>query len=166
LPFVPAYAYSGYLDNMSISLNATVGDDLGGGRYSTLQAKNGMAGFAIKRTAAAYGATRNRSRPLIFAEASWAGSGSYSAALVTDQYRSWTDLQSVIPSVVAMSMYGHSATMVDTCGSLGPMDEDLCTRWTQLATFMPMVRNYFNDTYRDPASGTRKKTDSSEPWMA
>ncbi len=36
LPFVPAYAYSGYLDNMSISLNATVGDDLGGGRYSTL----------------------------------------------------------------------------------------------------------------------------------
>jgi lysosomal alpha-glucosidase len=63
-------------------------------------------------------------------------------------------------------MYGFSATMIDTCGSLGPMDEDLCARWTQLATYMPMVRNYFNDTYRDPATGQRVKTPNSEPWNA
>jgi len=63
-------------------------------------------------------------------------------------------------------MYGHSATMVDTCGSLGPMDEKLCTRWTQLSTFMPLVRNYFNATYKDPVAGTRNLTDSSEPWLA
>lgn len=34
LPFVPAYKYSGALDNMTVSLNATMGDNLGGGRYS------------------------------------------------------------------------------------------------------------------------------------
>ena len=60
-------------------------------------------------------------------------------------------------------MFGMSATMVDTCGSLGPLDEDLCTRWTQLATFMPMMRNYYNDTYRD-YNGNRRKTQGTEPW--
>lgn len=64
----------------------------------------------------------------------------------------------VISQVLSLSMYGMSATMVDTCGSLGPMDEDLCTRWTQLATFMPMVRNYYNLTYRDPNTSNRMTT--------
>lgn len=56
--------------------------------------------------------------------------------------------------------------MVDTCGSLGPMNEDLCARWTQLSTFMPMVRNYFNATYFDMSTGNRTLTDPSEPWVA
>ena len=47
LPFIPAYKYSGALDNMSISLNATLGNPT---RYSTLLVRNGMAGWAIKRT--------------------------------------------------------------------------------------------------------------------
>jgi len=35
---------------MSISLNATLGDDIGGGRYSALYVRNGIAGYALKRT--------------------------------------------------------------------------------------------------------------------
>jgi len=155
LPFIPAFKYSGPLDNMTISLNATLGDSTGGSRYSSLVAKNGISAFAIKRTynAMANSVLKNNSRPLIFSDASWAGSGAYSVALLTDLYRSWDNLQNVIPQVLALSMYGFSATMVDTCGSLGPMDEELCARWTQLATFMPMVRNYFNATHLDPVTG-------------
>ena len=63
-------------------------------------------------------------------------------------------------------MNGFASVMVDACGSLGPMDEDLCARWTQLSTFMPMVRNYFNATYRNPSNGQRVNTDPSEPWIA
>jgi len=63
-------------------------------------------------------------------------------------------------------MNGFSGVMIDACGSLGPMDEELCARWTQLATFMPMVRNYFNSTYLDPKTGMRNTTDPSEPWIA
>lgn len=124
-----------------------------------------MSGYALKRTFE--GVTqykKNSSRTLLFSDASWAGSGAYAAALVTDLYRNWEDMRSVIPQALSMSMYGHAATMVDTCGSLGPMDEALCTRWTQLSTFMPMVRNYFNETYRDKATGNRVSTPSSEPW--
>jgi alpha-glucosidase (family GH31 glycosyl hydrolase) len=165
LPFVPAFKYSGALDNMSISLNGTLGNPT---RYSTLLVRNGMAGWAIKRTynVIQQSILKNNTRALLFSDASWAGSGAYSAALLTEQYRSWNDMQNVINQVLALSMYGFSATMVDTCGSLGPMDEDLCARWTQLATFMPMVRNYFNETYRDPATGQRMKTPNSEPWNA
>ena len=152
LPFVPAFKYSGALDNMSISLNATVGDSAGSGRYSALLVRNGISAFAIKRTfnAIVSSVTKNATRPLIFSDASWAGSGAYSVALVTDLYRSWDNLQNLIPQVLQLSMSGFASVMVDACGSLGPMDEDLCTRWTQLSTFMPMVRNYFNATYRNP----------------
>ena len=152
LPFIPAFKYSGALDNMTISLNATLGSP---NRYSTLLVRNGMAGWAIKRTynVIQQNILKNNSRTLLFSDASYAGSGSYAAALLTDQYRSWSDMSNIINQVMGLSMYGFSATMVDTCGSLGPMDEDLCARWTQLATFMPMVRNYFNETYRDPVTG-------------
>ncbi len=94
LPFVPAYKYSGALDNMSISLNATVGDSTGSGRYSVLLTKNGISAFAIKRMYKAMSTlvNKNTSRPLIFSDASWAGSGSYSVALLTDLYRSWDNL--------------------------------------------------------------------------
>ncbi len=47
LPFIPAFKYSGALDNMSISLNATLGSP---SRYSSLLVRNGMSGWAIKRT--------------------------------------------------------------------------------------------------------------------
>jgi len=52
--------------------------------------------------------------------------------------------------------------MVDVCGSLGPFDEELCGRWMQLAAFLPMARNYYNATYRDPVSGNRTQTPGSE----
>ena len=35
---------------MTVSLNATLGDSLGGGRYSTLLVKNGLAASALKKT--------------------------------------------------------------------------------------------------------------------
>jgi hypothetical protein len=94
LPFIPAFKYSGALDNMTISLNSTFGDDLGGGRYSGLYARNGLAGYALKRTynAVQTSVKKDTGRALLFSDASWSGSGAYSTALLTDQYRSWTDM--------------------------------------------------------------------------
>lgn len=83
LPFIPAFKYSGALDNMSISLNATLGSP---NRYSTLLARNGMSGWAIKRTynVISQNILKSSSRTLLFSDASFAGSGAYSAALLTD----------------------------------------------------------------------------------
>lgn len=98
LPFIPGYKYSGALDNMSISLNATLGDSIFGGRYSALSARNGISGYAIKRTynAMVNNVQKNNTRALIFSDSSWAGSGQYSVALLTDLYRSWENMGNVI----------------------------------------------------------------------
>ncbi len=60
-------------------------------------------------------------------------------------------------------MSGMGALMVDACGSVGPMDEDLCSRWMQVAAFMPLVRNYYNSTYVDQ-TGQFVLTPGSEPY--
>jgi alpha-glucosidase (family GH31 glycosyl hydrolase) len=69
----------------------------------------------------------------------------------------------MIAQAMGLSLYGMSNTMVDGCGSLGPIDEELCARWMQISAFMPMVRGYYNDTYLDK-DGKRQKTDPSEFW--
>jgi alpha-glucosidase (family GH31 glycosyl hydrolase) len=66
---------------------------------------------------------------------------------------------------MGLSLFGMGNTMVDGCGSLGPLDEELCGRWMQVAAFLPMFRNYYNDTYRDPQTGERKTTDPSEFYL-
>lgn len=63
---------------------------------------------------------------------------------------------------MGLSLYGVGNTMVDSCGSLGKMDQELCARWMQLAAFMPMVRNFYNETYWDAETKTRLNTDPSE----
>jgi alpha-glucosidase len=64
---------------------------------------------------------------------------------------------------MSLSLFGIANTMVDGCGSLGSMDLELCSRWMQLASFMPMFRSYFNETFMDTAAGTRNRTDPLEP---
>lgn len=64
---------------------------------------------------------------------------------------------------MALSLFGVGNTMVDSCGSLGTLDKELCARWMQLAAFMPMVRNFYNETYTND-KGEKVKTDPSEPW--
>ena len=34
----------------------------------------------------------------------------------------------------------------------------------QLTAFMPLVRNFYNDTYTDSNTNQKLKTDPSEPW--
>ena len=97
----------------------------------------------------------NAKRPLLLSESSWVGSGSLGVAVITDLYRSWESLKFMINQAISMSMYGFSNTMVDTCGSLGPIDEELCARWIQIAAFMPLYRNYFNDTFINRSSNQR-----------
>lgn len=63
-----------------------------------------------------------------------------------------------------MSLFGMSNTMVDGCGSLGKLDEELCARWMQVSAFLPMFRGYYNETYLDSTDNKRKETEPSEFW--
>jgi len=89
LPFIPAFKYGGRLDNMTISGNAT---HQSGDRISNLFAHNGLSKVLQSKTYAAHVNISN-SRPALFSEATFAGSGSFVGALVSDIYRSWTHLK-------------------------------------------------------------------------
>lgn len=102
-------------------------------------------------------------RPFILLESSWVGSGSMGVGLITDMKREWDSLKGVIAQAYSLSMAGMNNLMVDGCGSLGLLDEELCARWMQLAAFMPMFRGYYNATYTD-SKGNRLPTDPSEYW--
>jgi alpha-glucosidase (family GH31 glycosyl hydrolase) len=97
-------------------------------------------------------------RPLLFTEASWVGIGAHSVPLLTNYRRDWDSLKGMISSAYSLSMSGTRNFMVDSCGSLGKLDEELCLRWMQVATFMPMLRGYYNATYID-IKGNRVSTD-------
>ena len=67
--------------------------------------------------------------------------------LVTNLDRSWESLRGMISSVFSLSTVGARNVMVDGCGSIGKLDEELCARWMQAAAFMPMVRLYYQVEY-------------------
>lgn len=101
-------------------------------------------------------------RAFVFSESTFPGSGNLGGAIITDMYRSWDNLKNSLSQVMAMSMFGVSNVVTDICGSLGPMDENLCFRWAQLSVFLPMARSYYNETYYDAPSNKWLKTDPSE----
>lgn len=63
---------------------------------------------------------------------------------------------------MGFSLYGVSNVMTGICGDIGDLDEELCARWAQLGAFMPMVRNYYNATYNDWATGLPISNPASE----
>lgn len=90
---------------------------------------------------------------MIYTETTYAGSGSMSAGLITKLERTWESLKNTISMAMGLSMYGISNTVVDVCGTVGELDQELCGRWMQLAAFLPMARNYYPQKYKDPITG-------------
>jgi alpha-glucosidase (family GH31 glycosyl hydrolase) len=96
-------------------------------------------------------------------DASWAAANHYAVPVITGLGRDWQSLRNMINQVYAHSMFGTRNFMVDTCGSWGKLDEELCTRWMQTVALMPMVRNYYQSSYVDE-DGKTQATDPSEFW--
>jgi alpha-glucosidase (family GH31 glycosyl hydrolase) len=170
IPFIPGFNQSGYLDNQTIGLHATHNKDAVEGRLNETEffIHNANGHMSLKRITNALknitlysGAAANK-RILVLSESTFPGSGNLGGALITDVYRSWDNLKNTLSQVLQLSMAGVSNVVTDTCGSLGPLDEELCFRWAQLAVFLPMSRNYYNETYYDEAAGKWLTTDPSE----
>ena len=86
-------------------------------------------------------------RQFILTKSTFASSGRYASYAVQSKYRNWESLRSSINHVINMNMFGLTHTGSDACGSndqdptATAMDEELCLRWLQLTTFMPLARH-------------------------
>lgn len=100
----------------------------------------------------------NDNRPFILTKGSFTSTGRYTAATAhTNNERSWSSLYFGLQSVLRSQMFGLPLSGTDVCGyksSGDNLDEELCLRWYQLATFFPLAR------HSQDATGAR-----TEPYM-
>jgi alpha-glucosidase (family GH31 glycosyl hydrolase) len=87
-------------------------------------------------------------RPFLVTRSTFTGTGQFSSYAVKSKYRTWGSLQNAIPRLMTMNMMGFTHSGVDVCGLIEEkdvkresMNEELCLRWIQLATFFPLARH-------------------------
>jgi len=168
VPFSPAYKF-GWLDNMTLSLNATNRDDKRGKVYRQYDTHNlfaHMQGNATHRFLTTKGAYKNwEDRPFILSRSSFASSGRYMQHWLGDNHRAWNYMRYSIAGIMNMNMFGIPLVGADVCGFFGPKREDeMCARWIQLATYYPFARAHQNLTYMGNASDFSEPFTLAEPW--
>ena len=84
-------------------------------------------------------------RPFILTKGSYASTGKYTPSVAhTNNERSWDSLYYGLASVLRSQMFGLPHSGSDICGYKtggDKLDEELCQRWYQLATFFPLARH-------------------------
>ncbi|KAK3612142.1 hypothetical protein CHS0354_031217 [Potamilus streckersoni] len=109
--------------------------------------------FEAKATFEALKSVRQR-RSLVISRSTFPGSGVYGGHWEGDNNAVWSDMYYSIPALLNANMYGIPLMGSDICGFGGYPTEELCVRWTQLASFYTFMRNHrdFNAFDQDPAS--------------
>ena len=93
-----------------------------------------------------YNKTNNR--PFILSRSTFAGSGAAAQHWLGDNWREWGYLKYSIAGIMNMNMFGIPMVGADVCGFFGQqMDQEMCARWIQLATFYPFARGHYNRTW-------------------
>lgn len=130
---------------MSLSLNATHPSN-GLSEYDL----HSLYGHKMSEATYHYLAYDNSSanwglRPFVLTRSTFAGTGRYASHWTGDNYRTWDMMRYSIASIMNFNMFGIPQVGADVCGFFGngALDEDLCARWIQLATFYPFARNHY-----------------------
>ena len=89
-------------------------------------------------------------RPFILTRSTYSGSGRYASHWLGDNWRDWKYMNYSIAGIMNMQMFGVPHAGADVCGFFGKyMDQEMCARWIQLATFYPFARMHQNKTWYD-----------------
>lgn len=81
-------------------------------------------------------------RQAVIGRSTFPGSGVHQGHWLGDNQATWADLYYSIPGVLMMNMFGIPVVGADICGFNGDTTAELCTRWMQLGSFYPFMRNH------------------------
>lgn len=83
-----------------------------------------------------------KKRSLLLSRSTFSGSGRYTGHWLGDAANaSWEQLRLSISGTLQMNLLGVSLTGPNVCGSSGRASRELCVRWHQAASFLPLIRN-------------------------
>lgn len=68
------------------------------------------------------------------------GSGKWGGHWIEHNNRTWADMKTAIGDVMKFSMFGIPMSGAAVCGNYGEDDHELCARWIQLSSFLPLAR--------------------------
>jgi lysosomal alpha-glucosidase len=94
-----------------------------------------------------------RERPFILSRSTFAGAGRYAAHWTGDNLADWHNLFHSVVQIMNFNLYGIPMTGADVCGFREPTNEELCTRWMQVGSFYPFMRNHNDNRAPDKDPG-------------
>jgi alpha-glucosidase len=94
------------------------------------------------------------SRPFVLTRATYAGGQRYAATWTGDNSSTWNHLRLTTPMLENLGLSGFALTGADVGGFAGTPQQDLLTKWLEIAAFQPIDRDH-----------TEKGTGDQEPWV-
>ncbi|XP_033117884.1 maltase-glucoamylase, intestinal-like [Anneissia japonica] len=93
-------------------------------------------------------------RPMVVSRSTFSGTGMYSGGWLGHNKAEWSELFYSIHEMLRLNINGIPFVGADICGYYNASDEELCTRWHQLGSFYPLMRNHNSPgtADKDPAS--------------
>jgi alpha-glucosidase len=93
-------------------------------------------------------------RPFVLTRASYAGGQRYAATWTGDNSSAWNHLRLTTPMIENLGLSGFALVGADVGGFAGTPQQDLLTKWFEIASFQPIDRNH-----------SEKWTGDHEPWV-
>ncbi len=93
-------------------------------------------------------------RPFVLTRASYAGGQRYAATWTGDDSSTWNHLRLTTPMLENLGLSGFALSGADVGGFAGTPQQDLLTKWLEIASFQPIDRDH-----------TEKGTGDQEPWV-
>lgn len=146
IPFSPGYANSGYLNGKTLPLDYS---HRGMEHYENPHAAgvrefywHNLNGLQQHRLFHEYLRKNQTQRTNVYSESAWPGTGFIGGSWTQPVERSWQGLRRTISMAMSAGINGINNWVTEVCGVEGsdPSDAELCTRWMELAAFLPMVR--------------------------
>jgi len=93
-------------------------------------------------------------RPFVLTRATYAGGQRYAATWTGDNSSTWNHLRMTTPMLENLGLSGFAMSGADVGGFAGTPQQDLLTKWFEIAAFQPIDRDH-----------TEKWTGDQEPWV-